>query len=116
MERTIYLKNLLNSSQVALRTTTDLILQEILSQSDSKKQIIIDFTDINFISRSFTHQFITAIESLKTTYQISLKNMLPEVASMVLAIQEQKINQDFTKSRKNLFPNNFDSQNPVSFF
>ena len=115
MKKTIFIKELLNTDQVALRTTADIILAAIADKANSKKDVVLDFTNIKFISRSFTHGLISALSKLDS-YQVSIVNMCSDVEGMFLLVKEQKDSKNFKKHREHLFPKDFDPANPVDFF
>ena len=115
MENIIFIKTLLKTDQVAFRTTADIISTAITNKAKSGEDIILDFSNIKFISRSFTHGLISALDKLNS-YQVTLINMSSDVEGMFLLVKNQKDSKNFKKHREHLFPKNFDPKNPVEFF
>jgi len=72
--QTIKLRELFGST-ISTREAARFLLKEIteMSSKEKTKSIIIDFTKIEFISRSFADEFFKAKERIETQKEISLK-------------------------------------------
>ncbi|MGI6224398.1 MAG: hypothetical protein ACOYJG_12475 [Prevotella sp.] len=83
MEKVIKLAELL-SKDIRSRRNANAIRKE-LSGIDSGK-VIIDMTDVGFISRSFADELLNIISENKQ-YDISLENMCEEVKTMISLVE-----------------------------
>ena len=66
------------------------ILNQELKKSDAKS-IFLDFDNVNFISRSFTDQFLELLVSYKAKHiNIKLINLKPSIEKIIKLVKKRK--------------------------
>lgn len=94
-EITIKLAPFFSASHLALRNTADMLFDEI--DRFETKNIIIDFSDIHTVSRSFAHQYL--LREKKSRKNITKTNMnedIKEMFKIVASTKIRKIDTDMT--------------------
>jgi hypothetical protein len=114
MTERISIKDILSSETVGLRATSDAVMDALRALRQNYAQHVeLDFSEIQFVSRSFAHALITDLDAVAQDFNVAFANMADEVAKMLQLVRSQK-QSDWPKYRADLLPDNLDSAK--SFF
>jgi len=97
-KKTIKFVKFFKSSHLALRLTADSLFNEI---EDLKTEtVVIDFSSIHFISRSFAHQYLRRKnDSKKQISEVNMNTSVQEMLRMVLSNKTRSILPDLSNVR-----------------
>ena len=76
------------AKDLTLRESADRLFQVLNSSKENK--IIVDFSKIEFISRSFTDEYLN--EKQKTKKSITEKNLKTNVKKMFMVVKDSRVN------------------------
>ena len=79
------------SADLSLRTMAFDIFKS--DEFQKNKDVLIDFTDVKFMSRAFAHEFLTH----KQNYKVREINMSPEIEKMFEIVKKPKIKSELIK-------------------
>ena len=99
----LVIRDIFDHPNISIRSSITL-LRESLEQLDSlRPSIELDFSDMNFISRSFAHELLELINALQLTTSVDITNTVQEIEQMLSTVS-QSMSDTFPKDRQSLLP------------
>lgn len=108
MTKRVSIRDFLASDSVALRASGDALFEYLSVLAKESKSIELDFSDIRFISRSFTHSMLEAIKDVSKVVSVDLSNTSSDVQQMIDLVRETKPLSYAERQRKHLMPADFE--------
>ena len=115
MRTRISVKECLNSDSASLRAMSELIFDRIQTLPTNGAMFDLDFSEMQFVSRSFAHNLVSWVEEMESKYDIAFTNLSDEISQMIQLVRSSSKDRPASNHRKDIAPSDEDARSERDF-